>query len=141
MQGVLINPAQARSWLDAAWARIKPALESGQRIRVEVRKERRSDAQNRLMWSCLSDIARQVEWSVDGKMALMRREDWKTMFSASIAREQRVAAGIDGGFVLLGDRTSKMDKESMTNLIRLAHAFGDARGVEWSPTSCPIEGA
>ena len=48
---------------------------------------------------------------------------------------QRVAQGIEGGWVMLGQRTSKMTEAEMSELITLAHAFGDQRGVQWSRTS------
>ena len=95
----------------------------------------RSQEQNQLMWSCLTDIARQVEWPVDGRMVKMDREDWKHVLSAGLKKTLRVAAGIEGGFVMLGQSTSRMTVAEMGDLITLIHSFGDSHGVKWSRTS------
>lgn len=49
--------------------------------------------------------------------------------------EQRSAPGIDGGVVMLGVRTSKMRKASMTELIEIMFWFGSERNVRWSDDS------
>lgn len=126
----LINPQQAYQWWLSAWQTIKPLLIAGHRLHVEVRQEKRSDAQNRLMWSALGDLARQVDWHGQKLDA----EAWKDMATAALKR-QRVVPGIDGGFVVLGQRTSQMTKSEMTELIDFVLAFGDQRGVQWSRTS------
>lgn len=88
--------------------------------------------QNALMWALLTDISRQVMWPVDGEMRKLDKDDWKTIVSAGLERHQRIAKGIDGGFVLLGKRTSRMTKTEMSELIELIYAFGAQQGVEWS---------
>ncbi len=130
IQAALINPQQAYQWWLSAWQTIKPLLIAGHRLHVEVRQEKRSDPQNRLMWSCLGDLARQVDWHGQKLDA----EAWKDMATAALKR-QRVVPGIDGSFVVLGQRTSQMTKAEMTELIDFVHAFGDGRGVQWSRTS------
>jgi hypothetical protein len=82
------------------------------------------------MWSCLGDIAKQVDWH--GQR--LDEEAWKDMATAALKR-QRVVPGIDGGFVVLGERTSKMTIAEMVELVDFLHAFGDGRGVQWSKTS------
>ena len=136
MQADLINPQQAYQWWLTAWQTIKPMLIAGHRLHVEVRPEKRSVPQNRLMWSCLGDLARQVEWHGQKLDA----EAWKDMATAALKR-QRVVPGIDGGFVVLGQSTSQMTKAEMTELIDFVHAFGDHRGVQWSRTSLGREWA
>ncbi len=130
MQAALTNPQQAYAWWLKAWQTIKPMLIAGHRMHVEVRDEKRSDPQNRLMWACLGDLARQVDWHGQKLDA----EAWKDMATAALKR-QRVVPGIDGGFVVLGQRTSQMTKAEMTELIDFLFAFGDQRGVQWSRTS------
>ena len=56
------------------------------------------------------------------------------MATAALKR-QRVIPGLDGGFVVLGQRTSKMKRAEMTELIDFLGALGDQHGVKWSPTS------
>jgi hypothetical protein len=99
---------------------------------VRVTPPSRSLDQNNLMWPLLTDLANQVEWQVDGKLGKITKEDWKDIMTASLKREQRIAAGADGGFVILGQRTSKMGKAEFSDLITIIRAFGDQRGVVWS---------
>lgn len=91
----------------------------------------RSLASNRLMWALLADIADQVEWQVNGHRQKIAAEDFKHILSASLFREQRIAEGVDGGFVILGQHTSKMTKAQMSDLIELLFAFGAERGVKF----------
>ncbi|MDO9313377.1 MAG: recombination protein NinB [Burkholderiaceae bacterium] len=95
----------------------------------------RTKAQNRLMMSCLTDLSKQLQWNVDGRMQWLHKLDWKDIMSAGLRRHQRMALGIDGGFVLLGQRTSLMIISEMSELVTICHAFGDERGVKWSRTS------
>lgn len=103
--------------------------------RCEIRPKTRTLAQNDLMWSVLTDISRQIDFVVNGELVKVSPEEVKDILTASLKRETRMAMGIDGGMVLLGQRTSKMTVRQMTELIELAHAFGTQRGIEWSPTS------
>lgn len=126
----LHNAQQAHQALLSLWADIKPWLIAGHRLSVSVKTDTRSTAQNSLLWSCLADVSRQVEWH--GQR--LDDEAWKDMATAALKR-QRVVPGIDGGFVVLGTRTSRMTVAEMSELIDFLHAFGDERGVQWSRTS------
>lgn len=108
--------------------------------RVEIKPRTRSLAQNDMMWSILTDISRQVEFVVNGALVKVQPEEVKDILTAGLRRETRMAMGIDGGMVLLGQSTSKMTVREMTSLIELAYAFGNERGVEWSRTSLGREG-
>lgn len=92
----------------------------------------RSQEQNRRLWALLSDIASQVEWPVDGRNQRLSPEDWKHIFSAGLKRHQRVAMGLDGGFVILGQSTRRMTVAEMGDLMELITAFGSERQVRWS---------
>lgn len=102
---------------------------------VHVREPKRSKAQNDRMWPMLNDVSRQVLWH--GQR--LAPEDWKDLFTALWLKtkkmEQRSAPGIDGGVVMLGVRTSKMRKASMTELIEIMFWFGSERNVRWSDDS------
>lgn len=126
----LHNAQQAHQALLSLWADIKPWLIAGHRLSVSIKTDTRSTAQNSLLWSCLADVSRQVEWH--GQR--LDDEAWKDMATAALKR-QRVVPGIDGGFVVLGTRTSRMTVAEMSELIDFLHAFGDERGVQWSRTS------
>lgn len=80
----------------------------------------------------LRDIARQVRWSVNGAKTYLEPEDWKDILTAALTKHHRIAEGIDGGFVFLGMRTSRMTKDQMVELIELMYAFGAERNVTWS---------
>jgi hypothetical protein len=84
------------------------------------------------MWALLTDLANQVEWPVDGRMQLLDPYDWKHIMSAGLKKHQRVAAGIDGGFVILGQYTHRMNRTEMSDLLTLIQAFGAEHGVKWS---------
>ena len=111
-------------------ATLRKYLEAGP---VEVRWRRpesqRSQEQNDRMWAMLGDVSAQVNWYG------VKLEDfeWKDVFTAALKRH-RVVPGIDGGFVVLGMRTSKMSIRLMSELIELMFAFGadPAHPVEWS---------
>ena len=94
--------------------------------------DRRTTEQNRLLWALLTDIANQVDWPVDGKMQKISPDDWKHILTAGLKRNQRVAAGIDGGFVILGQYTHKMNKSEMAELLEFVMAFGAQHGVVWT---------
>jgi hypothetical protein len=93
---------------------------------VEIKPRTRSLDQNARMWAMLNDIAGQVEWHGQ-KLAA---EDWKHVFSASL-KQQRAVPGLDGGFVVLGQSTSKMTIREMSDLMEIATAFGAERGVRF----------
>lgn len=103
--------------------------------RCELRPKTRTLAQNDMLWSILTDISRQVDFVVNGAMVKVSPEEVKDILTAALKRETRMAMGIDGGMVILGQRTSRMTIRQMTELIELAHAFGAEKGVRWSPTS------
>lgn len=123
----LINPVQARQPFEQAWMLAKSLLMAGHRLTLEVRPEKRSDAQNRRLWAMLGEIARQVDWYGQKLTA----EEWKHVFSASLSK-QKVVPGLDGGFVVLGLSTSKMTKGEMSDMQTLMEAFGAEKGVTFS---------
>jgi hypothetical protein len=127
---VMHNAVNGHADLLRLWSWTKAHLVAGHRMHVEARTDTRSLAQNRMMWACLSDLARQVVWHGQRLTA----DDWKTMLTAAL-KKQRVLPGIDGGFVVLGTSTSQMTTAEMTELIEFAHAFGATHDVRWSPTS------
>lgn len=122
------------AWVEA-WKWCKAMLIAGYRITVEIRKATRSTEQNSLLWSLLADLSRQCEWAVDGQMVKLSPEDVKHILTAGLKRHQRMARGIDGGLVILGQSTSRMTVGEMAELITLGHAYGDSQGVKWSRTS------
>ncbi len=95
-------------------------------------KSRRTLEQNAKLWAMLGDIARQVPWAVNGAMQHLEAEDWKNIMTATVRQEVRMAAGINGGFVLLGVSTRRMTVAELGEMIEFMYAFGADRGVKWS---------
>ncbi|MET3654065.1 recombination protein NinB [Dyella japonica] len=131
---LFLDSDHARERMANAWRYACDMLSQGKsvRVRIDEKKSTRSLEQNDKMWAVLTDISRQVQWPVDGKMQFIEPEDWKHVLSAGLKRHQRVAQGVDGGFVILGQRTSQMSIGEMCELIELAQAFGAEHGVSWS---------
>lgn len=130
---IILRPENARERMAVAWQRACEFLQLGKavKVRVDECKPTRTLDQNAKLWAVLTDISRQVEWYVDGKMQKLEPEEWKDILSAGLKKHQRIAQGIEGGFVILGARTSKMTIGEMIDLIELAHAFGAQHGVIW----------
>ena len=129
----LYEPVQAHKAIWEAWLRIKALLMAGHRLILEVRMDTRSLAQNRIMWSCLRDLSRQVTWF--GKK--LTEEGWKDFITGHL-HGQELVPNMDGtGFISigLGRSTSQMTIKEMTAVIDLCHAFGANQGVIWSRTS------
>lgn len=93
----------------------------------EVRAKTRTLAQNSRMFAMLTDVSRQVEWY--GRK--LTPEEWKDVFSAALKKQDAVP-GIDGGFVVLGARTSRMTVREIGDLMELMSAFGSERGVQFT---------
>lgn len=124
----LYNAQQAHQAIKTAWHHAKGWLMAGdQRLTLEIRPEKRSDAQNRRLWAMLADISAQVDWYGHKLTA----DEWKDVFSASLKRT-KVVPGLDGGFVVCGQSTSKMTKAEMCELQELMEAFGAERGVRFT---------
>lgn len=97
-------------------------------------KSMRTLEQNAKLWAMLTDIAEQIDWVIDGRLQKLEPDEWKDILTAGLKQELRVAQGISGGVVLLGQRTRKMTVKQLSDLIELMNAFGAERGVRFR---CP----
>jgi hypothetical protein len=93
---------------------------------VTIQEKTRSLDQNAKLWATLSDVSDQVDWH--GRK--LTSEEWKWVFTAAL-KKQDVVPGIDGGFVVLGQSTSRMTVGEMRDLIELISAFGAEQGVRF----------
>lgn len=98
----------------AAWCMNAP---EGYHCRIE--PPTRSLEQNARLWAMLTDVSRHVDWY--GRK--LSNEEWKIVFTASL-KKQDVVPGLDGGFVAMGQSTSKMSKSELGDLMTLIEAFG-----------------
>lgn len=126
---ILRGPAQAHKVLtEVLWPLAKSWLLCGGGVLVvTVKPETRSLMQNARLWSMLADVSRQVVWH--GRK--LTDEEWKHVFTAAL-KKQDVVPGLDGGFVILGQSTSKMTRREMGDLQTLIEAFGVKHGVVFS---------
>ena len=106
---------------------VKRGLAAGP-VQVALGRPRRSLDQNSKLWPMLTDISKQVEWYGHW----LTQEEWKHVLTAALHTEQKVVPGINGGFVVLGLSTSRMNKREFSDLIELIYAFGAEHDVEWS---------
>lgn len=97
---------------------------------VTVSEPNRTLEQNSLMWPLLACLADQIDWH--GQK--LSPQDWKDMLTSTL-RKQRVAPGIDGGFVVFGERTKTYTKAQFSELIELIYAFGAQNGVKFGGES------
>jgi hypothetical protein len=130
------EPVQANQALKTqVWPLLKAMLIAGHRMVVEVRTETRSTAQNARLWAMLAEISRQVDWYGQKLTA----EEWKDVFSAAMKRS-KVVPGIDGGFVVCGQSTSRMTRAEMSELQELMEAFAADKGVRFPARVDPETG-
>ena len=122
----LANAQQGHTALTEAYQAVKPYLLAGYAFDLSIKPETRSTAQNRRLWSLLSEVSEQVNWHGQHLAA----EDWKHVFSAAL-KKTRVCPGIDGGFVVLGQSTSQMTRAEMSEMQKLIEAFSAERNVKF----------
>jgi hypothetical protein len=106
---------------------LRAVAEAPEGYEVRIAERRRSLDQNAHLWAVLTDISNQVDWH--GQK--LSPEDWKSILTAGLKKEQRMAPGISGGWVVLGISTSKMTKSEFSELLELAYAFGAEKGVQF----------
>ena len=95
---------------------------------VTIKEATRNLEQNAKMWAMLADIERQTTWHG----MKLNAEEWKDLLSAGLVQSKVVPNMQGNGFVILGQRTSKLTKSQFAALIELIMAFGTDRGVVWS---------
>jgi len=96
-----------------------------------VQEPNRSLDQNAAQWPILQAFADQLQWPINGKLEWLTDEEWKDILTAAFMREQaRVAPGLDGGMVLLGQRTSKFGKKQFSDWLEFLHATAAERDVD-----------
>lgn len=104
----------------------KAVLEAPEGYIVTIQEPTRSLEQNARLWASLTEVSRQVDWHGNR----LTPEEWKDVFTAALKR-QKVVPGIDGGFVVIGARTSKMGKREFSDLLEMVYAFGAQHGVKF----------
>ncbi|WP_392562517.1 recombination protein NinB [Orbus sturtevantii] len=102
-------------------------VDSDHPLRVIVEEDKRSNAQNRMMWAVLGDIAKQVTWNNEK----LTSEEWKHLITANL-HGQKCVQGIQGGLVFMGQSTRKMSKREFADVVTCAEQFGAENRVIFS---------
>lgn len=122
---------QAHTAILHAWRVVKGWIKDGNRLTLEIRPEKRSDAQNRLLHACLSEISKKVEW------AGARRDvdTWKRLLTAAWLRTRgesvEVLPALDGkGVDVVFRKTSQLTKAECAELSEFVMAWASNSGVQ-----------
>lgn len=127
----LWEPQQAHRALQHAWTNAKAALIAGHRLTLELRPEKRSDAQNRLLHALLSDISKQKEWAG----AKRDVDTWKRLLTAAWLRSRgehiEMLPALDGnGIDIVFRRTSQLTKAECSELSEFITAWAITNEVK-----------
>lgn len=97
---------------------------------VTIKESNRTLDQNAAQWPILQAFSEQLQWPVNGQMVRMTDEEWKDVLTAAFHRETaRLAMGLDGGVVMLGQRTSQFGKKKFSEWLEFLHSVAAQRGV------------
>lgn len=94
---------------------------------VTIAEPTRNLEQNALMWCLLDCMANQADWHGNK----LNAEEWKDLLSAGLVQSKAVPNLTGNGFVILGQRTSKLSKSQFAALIELIYSVGTDNGVEF----------
>ena len=127
----LWEPQQAHRALKHAWTNAKAALLAGHRLTLELRPEKRSDAQNRLLHALLSDISKQKEWAG----AKRDVDTWKRLLTAAWLRSRgehiEMLPALDGkGIDIVFRKTSQLTKAECSELSEFVMAWAITNEVK-----------
>jgi hypothetical protein len=97
---------------------------------VKILQASRTLEQNAAQWPILQALSEQSKWMVNGAEVLMSPDDWKDLLTAAFENEVvRVALGWNGGFVMLGSRTSEFGKKKFGEWLEFLNMVAAVRGV------------
>lgn len=98
---------------------------------AEFKDAGRSYEQNSAQWPILACFAKQKQWPVNGVLEWITAEEYKDILTAAFYQENvRLAAGLDGGVVMLGRRTSKFKKKEFSDWLEFLHAAAVRFGID-----------
>lgn len=93
---------------------------------IEIKPRTRTLDANAAMWPMLDALSKQTDWHG----IRLSPDEWKDLLSAGLVKS-KVVPNMDGtGFVILGQRTSKMSRSEFSDLLELIHSFAAERGIE-----------
>ena len=93
-----------------------------------IRQATRTNEQNAKLWAMLSDVSRAKP---EGRE--LTPEVWKALFMAALGHAVRFEVGLDGsGVVPVGFRSSRLNKQEMSDLLEIIYEYGARHEIEWS---------
>ena len=97
---------------------------------VTVSESTRTLEQNDAQWPYLDGFSEQLLWPVNGALVKLEPEEFKDVLTAAFQGDTvRLAAGLDGGVVMLGQRTSRFGKKRFGEWMEFLIATAALRGV------------
>jgi hypothetical protein len=120
------EPVQAHKAMTAQlWPLLKSHLMAGRRMVLELRPEKRSDAENRMLHAMLGYISKNIEWA--GKKRSI--DVWKRLLTAAWCRATNehveILPAVDGhGVDIVFRRTSELSRAECAELITFIYAWG-----------------
>lgn len=98
---------------------------------IVTNKEKRTTAQNAAQYPYLVGFSEQLLWPVNGEMTRLTADEYKDILTCAFEKEvnPRLAAGFDGGVVMLGRRTSKFGKKKFSEWYEWLMAAAALKGV------------
>lgn len=91
---------------------------------MNIRPATRSNEQNALLWSLLSEVSRAKP---DGRTHTP--DVWKCLFMQACGHAVQFEVGLDGAPFPLGFRSSRMSKDQMTDLIEFILQYMAEKGI------------
>lgn len=127
----LWEEGQAHKAISFLWKNAKEAVRDGRRMVAELRPEKRSDAQNRLLHALLSDISKQKEWAG----AKRDVDTWKRLLTAAWLRSRgehiEMLPALDGnGIDIVFRKTSQLTKAECSELSEFVMAWAITNDIK-----------
>ncbi len=98
---------------------------------VTITNVTRTLAQNAVQWPILNAFAQQLMWPVNGVMCKLSAEEWKDLLTAAYRQEvTRVALGLDGGMVMLGQKTKGFSQKEWSDWMEFINSVAVDRGIK-----------
>lgn len=94
---------------------------------VNIREATRTNDQNALMWSVLSEVSR---LKPEGREH--SPDVWKALFMSACGHAVQFETGLDGAPFPIGFRSSRLSKAQMSDLIEFIFAWCAEKGVQLS---------
>ena len=94
---------------------------------MTIKPSTRSNEQNSMLWALLSDVSR----SMPGGRR-MTPDVWKAVFMNACGHAVQFETGLSGEPFPIGFRSSRLNKQQMSELIEFILSWGTENGVVWT---------